>query len=338
MAYFLSQQNYGVFPYPPGTLYGMRLSNDALDLSNDIIVEAGKCRDVLDSYNIALPSRMSKRFDSIWTAGNGGGGRDSNNITNGTFHMHAIANTTTGVADVIGSPSHDAASSVTITIASPGVVTWVDHGLVAGATLVFSTTGALPTGITAGTVYFVSPVSLTSDTFQISTTYNGASINTTGTQSGVHAGRGIPILPSGYTVWRRVGSIIRSASINRRFFHIDNKFVWDVPALDINNALPGTVARLDTVTIPYGIAVEALLNIVVADNANYINTYDAPVIAFAPSSTGSPLAVVGSNSSSVAGLSSAYTNNRAQISYRMLVSAGIRMSVRGYIDNCGRYY
>ena len=46
-------------------------------------------------------------------------------------------------------------STVTISIATPGVVSWTGHGLAIGAAVVFTTTGALPTGLTAGTVYWI---------------------------------------------------------------------------------------------------------------------------------------------------------------------------------------
>lgn len=76
-------------------------------------------------------------------------------------------------------------STVTISIASPAVVSWTAHGLAAKTAIVFSTTGALPTGLTAGTTYYVATVGLTANSFEISSTADGATvINTTGTQSG----------------------------------------------------------------------------------------------------------------------------------------------------------
>lgn len=75
-------------------------------------------------------------------------------------------------------------ATVTITIASPGVVSWASHGLSNGREVVLSTTGALPTGLTAGTVYYV--VNATSNTLELSATKGGAAINTSGAQSGVH--------------------------------------------------------------------------------------------------------------------------------------------------------
>ena len=78
--------------------------------------------------------------------------------------------------------------TVTMTIASPGVVTWVAHGLGAGSQIEFSTSGALPTGVTAGTSYYVIATGLATDTFQFSATLGGAAVNTSGSQSGTHTG------------------------------------------------------------------------------------------------------------------------------------------------------
>jgi hypothetical protein len=75
-------------------------------------------------------------------------------------------------------------SVATITIAAPGVVTWTAHGLIEGTPIKFSTTGALPTGLTPGVIYYVKY--LTANTFNLATTPGGAAITTTGTQSGVH--------------------------------------------------------------------------------------------------------------------------------------------------------
>jgi microcystin-dependent protein len=83
----------------------------------------------------------------------------------------------------------------TITIATPGVVTWTSHGLSANDPVRFTTTGALPTGLVANTTYFVVGASITTNTFQLSATSGGAAIATSGTQSGVqttiHAPHGV---------------------------------------------------------------------------------------------------------------------------------------------------
>jgi hypothetical protein len=74
----------------------------------------------------------------------------------------------------------------TVTIATPGVFTKNGHGLIANDIVAFSTTGALPTGLTANTLYYVIATDLTADTFKVSASQGGAAVNTSGTQSGTH--------------------------------------------------------------------------------------------------------------------------------------------------------
>lgn len=75
-------------------------------------------------------------------------------------------------------------ATVTITIASPGIISWANNDLQAGRRVFFQTDGALPTGLTAGIPYYV--VSPAAGTFQVSATAGGTPINTSGTQSGTH--------------------------------------------------------------------------------------------------------------------------------------------------------
>lgn len=82
--------------------------------------------------------------------------------------------------------SNLSSGTVTMTIASPCVISQTAHGLKAGSKVSFTTTGALPTGITANTVYYVISAGLTADAFEISATEGGAAINTSGSQSGTH--------------------------------------------------------------------------------------------------------------------------------------------------------
>lgn len=74
----------------------------------------------------------------------------------------------------------------TISIASPGVFTTAEGSPTPGTLVTFSTTGSLPTGIDAYTKYYVISAGLTDTTYRISTTPDGAAINLSGTQSGVH--------------------------------------------------------------------------------------------------------------------------------------------------------
>jgi hypothetical protein len=91
----------------------------------------------------------------------------------------AVEFTTAGPTIVIA-PS----ANVSVTLASPGVVSWTNHGLPAGTPIYFSTTGSFATGIAASTLYYISATGLTTNSFQFSATSGGASINTSGAQSG----------------------------------------------------------------------------------------------------------------------------------------------------------
>lgn len=79
----------------------------------------------------------------------------------------------------------------TVTLASPGVFTLTAHGLVIGDQVYLTTTGALPTGLAANTIYYVVSTP-TADTFTLSATLGGSAINTSGSQSGTHTLRLCP--------------------------------------------------------------------------------------------------------------------------------------------------
>jgi hypothetical protein len=76
-------------------------------------------------------------------------------------------------------------ATVTMTIASPCVVTWNSHGMPEDNGVRFSG-GTFPTGVVAGNNYYAKNIA--ANTFEISLTPGGASINTTGSQSGTHTG------------------------------------------------------------------------------------------------------------------------------------------------------
>ena len=73
---------------------------------------------------------------------------------------------------------------VTLTIASPCVIT-LSNIFAEGTAIKLSTTGALPTGLTAGTTYYL--INVDGATANLSATLTGTAINTSGSQSGVHS-------------------------------------------------------------------------------------------------------------------------------------------------------
>ncbi len=116
--------------------------------------------------SIRLWSQMNYGEDLVFAPR--GGGLYYWDATNGVTTRGVLLNSLGGTA--------------TITIASPAVVTSTVL-YTEGAAIKFSTTGALPTGITAGTIYYAFNVDGLS--FNLLTAA-GAVVNTSGTQSGTH--------------------------------------------------------------------------------------------------------------------------------------------------------
>lgn len=103
-------------------------------------------------------------------------GNSSNVATSTNLNLLGDISATTGSA------------TVTITIAAPGVVSDTSHGLVTGDKLYLTTTGALPTGLSASTTYWV--VYVDANSYSLASTLAnavaGTKITTSGSQSGTH--------------------------------------------------------------------------------------------------------------------------------------------------------
>lgn len=110
-----------------------------------------------------------------------------------TVHKVASAGTASALTGIVAGtepiiwdtgPDRYRQADVTITVASPAVVTWTGHRLVAGEKVRFYSSGELPTGLAIATDYYVIASGLTADTFQVSTSAGGSAVNTTGMTSG----------------------------------------------------------------------------------------------------------------------------------------------------------
>jgi microcystin-dependent protein len=86
-------------------------------------------------------------------------------------------------------------NAVTLTLGSPGTVNWTSHGLNVNSKVRFTTSGALPTGLTPNTDYYISSSGFTANSFRVSATAGGTAIAFTGSQSGtqtaIHAQFGV---------------------------------------------------------------------------------------------------------------------------------------------------
>ncbi len=91
---------------PRGHIYGLTLSNNSTDASNDIDIAAGE---VASSDTapvlITLASGITKRLDAAWAVGTGNGGLDTGSIADTTYHLWLIQRSDTGVVDALFSTS-----------------------------------------------------------------------------------------------------------------------------------------------------------------------------------------------------------------------------------------
>lgn len=141
--------------------------------------------------------------DETWTRKNKGG-RDGGTMSNQFVpkatdpgqikYKEAIENCRPYQFKVERGANCAPSATVTITTATPAVVSWANHGLFANQPVVFSNTGgALPTGLTAGTVYYVLATGLTAGTFQVSATEGGTAAATTAAGTGVNTATAPPV-------------------------------------------------------------------------------------------------------------------------------------------------
>jgi hypothetical protein len=116
----------------------------------------------------------------------------------------------------------------TVTIATPGVVTST-ISLPINTAITLTTTGALPTGLLVGTIYYVLT---TGTTFSLALTVGGAAINTSGSQSGVHS-----ISPRGINVVSISGASDVPIYQNCLLISDTSRFVFCMGANDLGSTI-----------------------------------------------------------------------------------------------------
>lgn len=162
-------------------------------------------------------------------------------------------------------------ANVTLTIASPCVVSWTAHGFADGTPIYFATTGALPTGLTEQAIYYVK--SPTANSFNLSTTAGGSTINTSGSQSGVHRATAAPNLnknPPNYPdFWLDVGASNRWAM----FDDVVGTVTTDPVEIDFTLQLAGRVDSLALFNLTNAVSVQIIVT-VTPEGEVYNETFD----------------------------------------------------------------
>lgn len=251
------------FFWPPGHLYGMTLSNNGSDATNDIDFAAGSC---VDSTGVVpmIGTALTKQLDATWAAGtNAGGKMSAAAIANTTYHCFAIRKDSDGS---------------------------VDYG--------FDTSPTAPT------------------------------------------------MPTGYTYFRRIGSIVRVSAAILGFYQSGDEFMLKTPVLDIVAANPGTSAVTAALaSVPTGVALIAILHPQVVDvspatpvNMRVSALVSTDAAASSINRQAGTQAITPTTAFSV-GYARVLTNTSAQVRYRIDASdADVTavISTHGWADTRGR--
>lgn len=88
-----------------------------------------------------------------------------------------------------------------------------------------------------------------------------------------------PTMPAGFTMKRRIGSIIRSGGSIVAFKQLGDMFLLKDPILDVDVSDQGTTAVNRVLNVPTGIEVEALIRVVANNAANAYNVLLSPLYA-----------------------------------------------------------
>jgi len=152
-----------------------------------------------------------------------------------------------------------------------------------------------------------------------------------------------PTMPVGYTYFRRIGSVIRSAGAILKFVQDGDVFSLVDPVNDVADSNFGTSAVSRTLTVPNGIRVRAVMAVYseATGGTNYGILTDLSTTDTAPTVTINSLSVTPTGgTASMSGAQSVYTNTSRQIRSRYS-NAGtaikLNITTMGWEDTRGRF-
>ena len=205
---------------------------------------------------------------------------------------------------------------ITISIAAPGVITLpAGFSFPDGTVITFTSTGALPTGLTVGQVYFV--VNSTGGTFNVSATIAGAPITTSGSQSGIQriSQRGVDLADAGDADTPLFQNVIQVSDVSRFVFcmgtndygqtFLDPMLIRWSDQEDPFTWSPAATNQAGSIRLSHGseiiTAVQARQEIVVfTDTALYSLQYVGPPFVWSTQLLGDNVSIVGPNAAMIA--------------------------------------
>jgi len=150
-----------------------------------------------------------------------------------------------------------------------------------------------------------------------------------------------PTMPSGYTLFRRIGSLLAASSSSfTAFTQLGDEFLWATPAADVSVSNLGTTATLYQLTVPTGVQVIARMrgtfNNATTFTGVLINSPDETT-AFANSPNGNILGFVSVANVACGFVTDTRTNTSGQIrAVASAASMSLKVATYGWIDRRGR--
>ena len=208
-----------------------------------------------------------------------------------------------------------ASSTFTVTIASPAVLT-VASNLRNGTAVMLNTTGALPTNLSVGVVYYV--INSSTTTCNLSLTYGGVAINTSGTQSGTQSfsARGINITQlGGASDCPTVQNTIFVADVSRFVFAFgcnDYGSTTQDPMLirwsdqeSVTNWTPSATNQAGSIRLSHGSEIVTVVQtrqeiVVFTDSSLYSLQYQGPPAVWSSQLLGDNISIIGPNAAIIA--------------------------------------
>ena len=226
------------------------LSNDATTPNTDIDIAPGRVRDTTGAVDIVINSALIKRISVAWVPGGATavGGLDTTPPVgnNKTVHVYALGRVNVSIASA-------ARASNTATLSVP------THGLGVGTTIRVFGVGSGFDGIAT--------VASVVDANTITYANTGSNVGTFAVPLGALNGfdaicsqnASAPSLPSGWTVYQCLGSILTDGSGNiTAFVQYGDEFWLKTPIANLNTGTSGSTTV--TVSTPAGVKTKAIIN------------------------------------------------------------------------------
>jgi hypothetical protein len=146
-----------------------------------------------------------------------------------------------------------------------------------------------------------------------------------------------PTLPSGYTQFRRIGSVVTTGSQFTNFHQNGDEFLFDAPVLMVNGTAVSTTATLFSVGVPTQVQCWAILNVYFTGSAGIYGLITSPDQSSQVQNVPSGNLNLGLISAS-GGSGYWYTIRTTNGQVRVVASASVNLYINshGWIDRRGR--